>query len=263
MKDNDLPKVVIWGDGQGSTFRATVNAINADIVRFDVVGVITTSKEAGILEHVRYANKNYSMNIRTLIVPGKPGRRQDVKTQQKVLSFLKDCNAQSLVLMGALVIMGDLIVKSLNGDLQVEELPRDIDGAKKLMVKDGNFYTLPSYFPKLEKNPGKYGLTNSHPAPTLVTANTHGVGAQKRMLRLRSSNSAVTYHAVASSIDTGPILAAHIFSTNILLSDNYDISELDEQADRLNKKAQRIEKAYLPLDVERQLYKRQNYLQNK
>lgn len=263
MNDKSLPRVVIWGDGQGSTFRATVDAINADIVRFNVAGVITTSKNAGILEHVEYANKNYNMNIKTLIVPGKPGRRQDTRTQQKVLDFLKKCNSRSLVLMGALVIMGDLIVNSLNGDLQVKELPRNLEGAKKLMVKDKNFYTLPKYFPELDSNPGKYGLTNSHPAPTLITANTHGVGAQKRMLKLRSSNSAVTYHAVANSIDTGPILAAHVFPTNIILSDNYDSQELDEQANRLNKKAQRIEKANLPLDVERQLYLRQTYLKNK
>lgn len=263
MNDNILPKVVIWGDGQGSTFRATVDAINADIVRFDVAGVITTSKEAGILEHVKYANKNYKMNIKTLIVPGKPGRRQDVITQQKVLNFLKECNAQSLVLMGALVIMGDIIVKSLNGDLKVKELPRNLEDAQKLMVKKGKYYTLPSYFPEIDKNPGKYGLTNSHPAPTLVTANTHGVGAQNRVLQLGSLDSAVTYHAVASSIDTGPILAAHIFPTCILLSKNASQAEIAQHAYRLNKKAQRIEKAYLPLDVEKQLYSRQKYLLNK
>ncbi len=260
MSDNNLPRVVIWGDGQGSTFRATVDAINADIVRFCVAGVITTSKNAGILEHVKYANKNYKMNIKTLIVTGKPGRRQDIKTQQKVINFIKDCNAQSMVLMGALVIMGDLIVKSLNGDLQVKELPRELKGAQKLMVKKGKLNTLPSYFPDLDSNPGRYGLTNSHPAPTLVTANTHGIGAQKRMLQLKSLDSAVTYHAVANSIDTGPILAAHIFPTGILLANNANIQELDKQAERLNKKAQRIEKAYLPLDVEKQLYIRQKYL---
>lgn len=262
MSDNILPRVVIWGDGQGSTFRATVDAINADIVRFCVAGVITTSKDAGILEHVKYANKYYKMKISTLIVPGMPGKRQDIKTQQIVLNFIKDCNAQSMVLMGALVIMGDLIVKALNGDLQAKELPRGLEGAQKLMVKKGNLYCLPSYFPELDKTPGKYGLTNSHPAPTLVTANTYGIGAQKRMLQLRSSDSAVTYHAVANSIDTGPILAAHIFPTEILLQDNASKQEIDNQAERLNKKAQRIEKTYLPLDVEKQLYTRQKYLLN-
>ncbi|MEJ0073463.1 MAG: hypothetical protein WDN27_05295 [Candidatus Saccharibacteria bacterium] len=93
------PGVVIWGDGGGSTFRATVDAIHDGIVDFDVTGVITTDKDAGILEHVKYANSAYGMDIESLVVEGRPGRRQDEDTQGRILDFVGSC-AESLVLMG-------------------------------------------------------------------------------------------------------------------------------------------------------------------
>jgi len=169
--------------------------------------------------------------------------------------------ASSLVLMGARIIMGSLLVETLNGDVPEDPLPKTLEEARVLMVpSDDGFETyLPKDFPKVKLDTAKYGLTNTHPAPSIVTANTFGMWAQRRMVALEAAESAQTYHAVAHGVDTGPIIAAHKFFTRAVRRDASP-HEIEDAALLLNRRLQIIEKTHLPLDVEMQLIRRQRYL---
>lgn len=255
-----IPRVVIWGDGSGSTFRATMDAIHDNIVDFDITGVITTSTEAGILDHVDHANQHYGMDIEPVVVDGQAGRRQPETSQDVVLAFLDRLGTKSLCLMGAMVIIGSNVIHELNGDVPEQDLPKTLEDARRLMVRhdDGNLY-LPADFPHIEPQVERFGLMNTHPAPTTVTANTHGAGASERMLQLGSSESAVTFHAVGIGIDTGAIAAAHRFPIRVLKPDA-TTEDLKAEAEVVFRRAQKIEKSHLPIDLENHLIKREAFL---
>ncbi len=129
------------------------------------------------------------------------------------------------------------------------------------MVPDseGHGFHLPADFPRRTVDTGRYGLTNTHPAPTVVTANTHGFGAHERMVRLRANESAPTYHVVGKGIDTGPIIAAHRFPIDVLPMDASE-EAIKQAAGIVNQRGQRIEKAHLPLDVAMQALRRAAYI---
>lgn len=265
------PSIVIWGDGGGSTFRATIDALyQGKVDGFNVSGVVTTSPSAGILEHVKYANSAYGMNIASLVVAGQAGKRQDIETQATVLEFIKKHQADSLVLMGAMVIMGELLVRELNGEVPEINFPKDLSSARQLMIPGGNNqFILPDDFQKQYQpaNPGQFGLTNTHPAPSIVTANTHGLGAQKRLLRLGSLYGGPTYHVVAPGIDNGPVLAFEPVDISQYLhpkytADDYVEDDIFEQAAQaVFESVQRVEKANLPHWVAEQIKARTEYLQ--
>lgn len=253
--------VVIWGDGSGSTFRATVDAIAAEEVDFTVTGVITTGQDAGILDHVDHARSVYGMDIASLVIDGTPGKRQDEATQERVLKFLESREARSLSLMGAMVIMGATLVRELNGDVPEEPFPKTFEGARDIMEpSDANFGNyLPHNFPRpIPYDAGRFGLTNTHPAPSVITANTHGPGASRRVIDLRSIEGGHTFHVVGYGVDTGPVLSFNRFQIEALRYTATE-KELDEAAQALFDETQDIEKKCLPHDLEAQLIRREPY----
>lgn len=257
----NVPNVVIWGDGGGSTFRAAADAVHKGKVAFNISGVVTADPAAGILDHVREVNALYGMDIKPFVTEGRPGRRQSTEAQEGVLKFMGQRDAKSLVLMGAGVIMGSVLVETLNGDVPEEPLPKTLEEARELMIPtDDGFHTrLPDDFPRRVYDTGQYGLSNTHPAPSIVTANTHGIGSQRRMLQLNAIESAHTYHVVATGIDTGPIIAATRFPIRSVRP-NASHHEFEQAARELFLRLQEIEQMHLPMDVEMQLYRREEYL---
>lgn len=264
--NEQVPKIIIWGDGGGSTANVVLEKIHEGEVSIDVVGIITTDPNAGILEKAARANRDFGMDIETFVVPGKAGRRQDEATQCSILEFMERKEATTLALLGALVIMGKVLVTALNGeDIPEPDLPRTLDEAKKIMVPsdDGFGYYLPEDFPHIEEDSGRYGLPNTHPAPTIVTANTHGQESQERLLQLESLVAGQTFHAVGHGIDTGPIFAFNPIDVphELLLQAKKGPEELEAASEELFSLVQKnAEKPNIAYDLEIQAKKRHEYV---
>jgi folate-dependent phosphoribosylglycinamide formyltransferase PurN len=254
------PTCVIWGDGGGSTFRAVAEAVYENDVNFGIAGVVTTSEKAGILGHVAAMNE-LNMGITPLVVPGTDGRRQDEATQKRVLDFMQELGADSLILLGAMTIMGATLVEALNGDVPEEDYPKTLEGARALMVprEDGRGFDLPPEWPNLELDTGKYGLANTHPAPSIVTANTHGLGSQRRLVDIGSRQAGQMLHVVAKGIDTGPAIAFQKIDIGYTAP---DASEKVKQAaaEKIFKEVQIWEKLRIHRQIETQLARRQQFL---
>src|SRR6056297_804526 len=98
--------------------------------------------------------------------------------------------------MGAMVIMGSVLVEELNGDVPEESYPKTLEEVKEILVPDdeGFGYWLPKDWPHIVDEPGRYGLINTHPAPTIATVNTYGEGASRRIVDLLLRESGQTLH---------------------------------------------------------------------
>jgi phosphoribosylglycinamide formyltransferase-1 len=90
----------------------------------------------------------------------------------------------------------------------------------------------------LEQYSGK--IINTHPGVLPKTADTMGIGASQKVLDLGLEASAHTVHLVDEGIDTG----------RILCSTPVDV-EPGETSERLFEKIQIVEKAVLPLVIDR------------
>lgn len=258
---SESPNIVLWGDGAGSTARSIIDAVHDGKVNFNVTGIITTKANAGILQHAKNAQDEHGMDIAILIVKGQPGKRQTEAEQIKILQFMTARGAHTLVLVGALVIMGKLLVGELNGEIPEESYPKTLAAAQAIMIpnKDGFSYWLPKSFLNSSIKEPRFGLLNSHPAPTIVTANTWGVRAQRRLVDLRSRQGGHTLHVVGYDIDTGPTIAAHVFEINPLRPEASERA-IQTAAVKIFKQAQTVEKANLAQDIDKYVQARRNYL---
>lgn len=209
MPEVKTSEIVIWGDGAGSTAGAVLDAIGHGLVNLTVTGVISANPTAGIFDRVNEANEKYGLNIPTTVVDGQPGRRQSPESELDVLQFLDRVGTQNLALLGCMTIAGAGLVRELNGEVPDFMLPRTDDGARELLVvgPTGLRDHVPEKLLHPDRDTERFGFVNAHPALTDLTANTHGVHASKRIIRIGADTTAWTLHAVAPGIDTGPKIA--------------------------------------------------------
>jgi phosphoribosylglycinamide formyltransferase-1 len=89
-------------------------------------------------------------------------------------------------------------------------------------------------------------MLNTHPGILPATADTYGIHTQEKVLELGLIKTAHTVHAVAAGIDAGPIFTEHevpVFP--------------GEAPQKLFDRVQRVEKAFLPIDIDRFLKEQQ------
>ncbi len=246
-----IPNTAIWADGSGTTFQATAEAIAEGIVDFEIGALITVDPEAEVLERVATVNKQYGLDIKPYVVDGQPHKRQTDKSVDEVLEIMDRDGIYNLSLMGGMVLLGNRLIDELNGDVPEQNLPQTIDEARKLLIEDpaGEGFHLPYSF---WLDPGidtpLYRIRNTHPAPTIVTANTHGEGAYRRVIDLRLLKSAQTLHIVGKGIDSGVVVAAHAVTVD-LPPKGAPYAVREAAVEKLKKRVMRIEKAHLPLDL--------------
>lgn len=249
-----IPNTAVWADGSGSTFEATAEAIGEGIVDFEIGAVITVDGEAGVLDRVRKMNARYGMDIKPYVVDGQVHKRQTEKSVDQVLEIMDNDGIYNLSLMGGLVLLGDRLIEELNGDVPEQNYPQTIDGARKLLVEDpeGEGWYLPrEFFLDHGYDTALYRVRNTHPAPTIVTANTHGDGAHQRVIDLRLLESCQTLHVVGKGIDSGLVIATHMVNVD-LPSPNASYAALQAAAEKLKKRVMRVEKAHLALDLDQE-----------
>jgi phosphoribosylglycinamide formyltransferase-1 len=238
MSATGKPRVAVFASGGGTTFQAVADAIQDGLVDFEIVLLITDHEDAGVLNRVKKLNKLPGFAIRTVVINearfpgGKQGRGQTKAEAEATIKALKYHNIDHLCLMGCLRIIAKQVIEEYGWQ--------------------------PEYAKKDHKHKGMYlaRMTNTHPGILPATTDTYGIHTQKQVLRLGLEETAQTFHVVAVGVDKGPVVAEHRVRA-------YPRSSFPrEQADtpeRLFARVQRIEKAYLPFDLDGFLKDQQRY----
>lgn len=216
------PVIAIFASGSGTTFRATADAIHDGLVDFDIGLVITNRAKAGVLDKVAEVNRLYGFTIKTEIInqkryPGGPQERgQSLEEAEATVAALKAYNIDHYVLMGCLRI---------NGKQVIEEY-----GWK------------PEYAQADPEHQGIYmaRMSNTHPGILPATNDTYGIHTQEKVLELGLAETAHSFQVVSVGVDEGPVIAEH----RLRVYPNADTP------DTLFARAQRIEKAHLPFDID-------------
>jgi folate-dependent phosphoribosylglycinamide formyltransferase PurN len=218
---NKRPRVAVFASGGGTTFRAVADAIHDGVVDFDIVLVITDIEDAGILQQVAEVNKLYGFTIAFEIInkkrypDGPQGRGQTQGETKATIAALKKYKVDHLCLMGCLRIIGEQVIDE--------------------------YGWRPEYAAADPAHKGKHKtrMTNTHPGILPATGDTFGIHTQEKVLALKLPETAHTFHAVATGVDAGPIIA-----------ENRVRAYETDTPEGLFARVQRIEKAHLPLDLD-------------
>lgn len=208
------PNVAILASGEGTTAEAVIHATQDGRLDAEIGVVIGDIQSAGVFERVRQLNKMYNLDIRTLAFP------KEVFWQGAEGRGIT--KAQSEAMAGAILREGIGHV-SLMGFMQVVR-----------------FDLLDEFGWKLGDPPENGKMDNTHPSILPQTADTYGPKASQRVLDLGLLFSAHSYHLVTEGVDTGPVLC----STPVKV-------ELGDTKEDLFARVQLIEKAVLPLAMDR------------
>ncbi|HUS26321.1 MAG TPA: formyltransferase family protein [Nevskiaceae bacterium] len=223
------PVIAVFASGAGSTFRAVADAVQQGLVDFDIGLLVTDHDDAGVLQHVEELNGKYGFNIKTEIINkkrypgGTQGRGQTREEAEALCAALRDNHIDHLSLMGCLRIIARQVIDE--------------------------FGWKPAYAVADPQHNGMYlaRMTNTHPGILPATTDTYGIHTQQQALDMGLSETAQTFHAVATGIDKGPIIAEH--RVHVHAPSSYP-AHLADTAEKLFARVQRVEKAHLPLDLD-------------
>jgi phosphoribosylglycinamide formyltransferase-1 len=224
MRELHKPGIAILASGSGSTAEAFIHATQEGIVDAEVGLVISDKDDAGVFDRVKRLNKAYSLEIETMIVNAK---RYDKGPQERGQTLQESeimCEAISDGGFALVALMGYMRIIAAKGDLMKE------------------YGWLPEYEERYPENKGIYlaRMINTHPGILPETTDTWGTNTQQMVLDLKLSETAHTVHAVTAEIDAGPIFA-----------ENRVPVYQDDGVGSLFARVQRIEKAHLPVDIDR------------
>lgn len=226
---NKQPVIAVFASGGGTTFRAVADALHQGLASFTIGLVITDHEDAGVLDQVAEVNALYGFDIQTAVInkqkypDGEQGRGQTKAEAEALLALLKTHHIDHLSLMGCLRIIAPQVVEA--------------------------YGWRPEYAGQDPTNKGMYmaRMTNTHPGILPATTDTFGIHTQEKVLELGLDESAQTFHVVADGVDKGPIIAEH--RLRVFPASQYS-AEAADTPDTLFGRVQRIEKAYLPLDLD-------------
>ena len=233
MSERHSPGIAVLASGSGSTVEAFIHATQEGIADAEVGMVISDKEDAAVFGRVARLNSQYGLDISTRVINGTlypKGRQARGQTLQESTEI---CGAVSSGEFALVALMGYMRVIAGEGDLMKE------------------FGWLSEYDEKDNANRGVYlaRMLNTHPGILPHTADTYGIHTQERVLKLGLTDTAHTVHAVAAGVDAGPVFAQHIVP---VFPDSDDPQKLFDRV-------QRVEKAYLPIDIDRFLKEQQEF----
>ncbi len=232
MAEYSRPGIAVLASGSGSTMEAFVHASQDGIVDAEIHVVISDKPCEGSFERVNRLNKLYGLEIRAveanrMLYPGgEQERGQTLEESEVICRVISDAQCSLVVLMGYMRIVAP------EGDLMKE-------------------YGWHPDYSMMETDNSPHGILearmlNTHPGILPETTDTYGIHTQSRVLELGLDTTAHTVHAVSAGVDKGPIFTEHevpVFS--------------DDDPQTLFDRVQRIEKAYLPIDIDKFIKLRQ------
>lgn len=233
MSERHRSGIAILASGGGSTAEAFIHATQEGIVDAEVGLVICDKEDAGIFGRIARLNSRYGLDIQTRLVNDKlfpKGRQARGQTLGEAEAI---CRMVSTGEFSLIALMGYMKIITVKGDL-MQEFGWRQDYAKSHPESNGIFLAR---------------MLNTHPGILPATADTYGINTQKRVLDLGLMRTAHTVHAVAAGVDEGPIFA----SNEVPVYPDEDTPQI------LFDRVQRVEKAHLPIDIDRFLREQREF----
>lgn len=239
MTKTARPRVAVFVSGNGTTFQAVADAIYDGLVDFEIPLLITDREDAGVLTRVAEMNKRRGFDIKVEIINqerypgGAQGRGQTETEAAATIKALRDHAIDHLTLMGCMRIIARQVI--------------EVYGWR------------PEFAAQDPEHQGKYlaRMSNTHPGILPATADTYGIRTQEKVLHLGLDKTAQTFHVVAAGVDTGPIITGN--PVPVFAPGKYP-ARMADTPETLFARVQRVEKAHLPLDLDKFLKDQQLFL---
>lgn len=222
------PRVAILASGGGTTAEAFIRAAERGFVNASVELVISSRKNAGILQRIEALNEEFGLTIDTVVINDKThpaaytehvGRGdQNSGEEAAMLARLLAGSYDLIALMGYMKRLGPHIIEA--------------------------FGWMPHYSSIFQAK-----MLNTHPGILPDTKGFYGEQIQEYVLEKGLPYGGQTLHLVAEEYDAGPVLAEHRVPV-----------EAGDTPESLFERVQTVEKQFLPEDIGAFMAGRQAYL---
>jgi len=220
-------RVAILASGSGTTAEAFIRACQRGDIACEVGLVIVSRSDAGIIRRIADLNEEYGLNIPCEVINSKThpaAEGEDVKPGRQT-------RAEETAILEML--------KAGNFDLIAQMGYMKHTGAR--IVHE--FGWRPEY-----ESIYQAMMVNTHPGLLPQTEGLHGDQIQQYVLDNKLRSGGQTLHVVANGYDDGPVVAEHTVPV-----------EPDDTAETLFARVQKVEKQYLPGDIEAFIKTRRDY----
>jgi phosphoribosylglycinamide formyltransferase-1 len=212
------PRIAIMASGGGTTAEAFIRAGQSGHINIDVGLVISSRKDAGIIQRIKDLNAEFGLTIDCVVINNQthPAAHtehvdrghQTVGEQLGILTALLSGNFDLIASMGYMKLNGPHLVEA--------------------------FGWRPEYSSIYQAK-----MVNTHPGLLPDTKGLYGMQIQQYVLDRNLPYGGQTLHLTGAGYDDGPIIAEHKVPI-----------EPGDTAESLFERVQAVEKKYLPGDIE-------------
>jgi phosphoribosylglycinamide formyltransferase-1 len=222
------PRIAILASGGGTTAEAFIRACQRGDISCDVGLVVCSRQDAGVVQRVKDLNAEFGLRIDCQVVNSKTHPAAD----GEIVKRGQQTAAEETAILDALTVgRFDLIA-------QMGYMKHT--GARIVHA----FGWRPEYTTVYQAM-----MVNTHPGLLPQTEGMYGDQIQQYVLDNKLPYGGQTLHVVANGYDDGPVIAEHHVPV-----------ESGDTADSLFARVQKIEKQYLPGDIEAFIKARRDYL---
>lgn len=221
------PRIAILASGGGTTAEAFIRAAQKGDILCEAGLVICSRKDAGIFQRIKDLNAEFGLDIECRLINSRTHPTADGETVERG----KQTKAEETAILDVLA--------DGSFDLIAQMGYMKHTGARIVHA----FGWRPEYASVYQAK-----LVNTHPGLLPQTEGMYGDQIQQYVLDNKLPNGGQTLHVVANGYDDGPVISEHKVPV-----------EPDDTADSLFARVQKIEKQYLPGDIEAFIKARQAY----
>jgi phosphoribosylglycinamide formyltransferase-1 len=221
------PRIAILASGGGTTAEAFIRACQNGDISCEVGLVISSRQDAGIIQRVKDLNAEFGLKMECTVINSKThpaAEGEDVRRG-------KQTEAEEAAILKALA--------DGNFDLIAQMGYMKHTGGRIVHA----FGWRPEY-----KSIYQAMMVNTHPGLLPQTEGLHGDQIQQYVLDNGLPNGGQTLHVVANGYDDGPVIAEHEVPV-----------EPQDTAASLFERVQKVEKQFLPGDIEAFIQAREAY----
>jgi phosphoribosylglycinamide formyltransferase-1 len=219
--------IAVLASGSGSTAEAFIRAAQAGEISCDVELVIVSRKDAGIFERIDKLNAEFGLAIECRLINAKTHPAADGEQVERG----KQTQAEETAILEAL--------QAGNFDLIAQMGYMKHTGSRIVRA----FGWHPEYTSIYQAK-----MVNTHPGLLPQTEGLYGAQIQQYVLDRKLEHGGQSLHIVADGYDDGPVVAEHKVPV-----------EPGDTAESLFARVQKVEKQYLPGDIQAFLEARQTY----
>jgi phosphoribosylglycinamide formyltransferase-1 len=221
------PRIAILASGSGTTAEAFIRACQRGDISCEVGLIIVSRSDAGIIQRIKDLNAEYGLSIECRII----NARTHPPAKGEIVERGKQTQAEEAAILEAL--------QAGNFDLIAQMGYMKHTGARIVRA----FGWRPEYTSIYQAK-----MVNTHPGLLPHTEGLHGDQIQQFVLDRGLPYGGQSLHVVADGYDDGPVVAEHKVPV-----------ESGDTAESLFARVQKVEKQYLPGDIEAFLKARQAY----